>query len=190
MEEFFRLKTRLESLSKNEFITFIKSQDHRCIMHLLFHALSKQLLTITDTEEYRATVLMMKQMTSKIDNIIYSRDNNKTQHEEEEEEEEDIDININPTTSKINLNKLSSILVSHISGYLQFKDLISFEKVNRNTFIASRSPIIQNILNKDLFIKCIKYSNNNTNKYIYNLYRFRNIKSIEIDIRDGISPIF
>ena len=187
MEELIRFRTRIDLLSKQEFIAFISSQDHEYLINTFFNSYLYQFITMKNAPEFDRKLVNIQQMTANIDKIIHQRDKNQqTYPQNDDEDDDDMDLSKHPQSTK--LDQLALSLISHVSGYLQLTDLLSFELVSRNIFIGSRSPIIPQIMLYDQFVKCLEFSNNT--RRIYNWYRFKNIKSISLPLEHTFNQYY
>ena len=79
--------------------------------------------------------------------------------------------------SIVTFDLLPRVLLSHISSYLLFTDILLFEQLNVNTTLLRLQNTSQH-LDAGLFMKCLKFSNKN-NGCTYNWYRFRILNRVD-----------
>ena len=173
MEHLLKFKMRMSLLTTEEFNQLLTSFDKDYLINVLFKLLHQSFIPKSKCLSFKDNVSFINNTIQKIDKIIYSRENNHNEHDD------DLDIDIQTSNKVIKLDELSLPIISLISGFLQFKDMISFEKTNKTIFIGTRSPLSLQKLDEETFTKCIKYSHENS--CIYNWFRFRNIKSVTLD---------
>eukprot|EP01083_Nonionella_stella_P074677 202647_1 len=177
MEELIRFRSQIDLLSDQEFITFSKSFGRQFVCNLLFEYFLKQLINTKNYQQWQQDVLPhIRTKTCLIQKIIDSRDrhvhdkaasNNSLQEIPEKE------------PNQLDLDDLPTIMISHISSFLNLEDTLRFEKANRHAFIGTRSPISVHSLDAKPFTNCLSFSNENS--CLYNFYRFHCIQQLSID---------
>eukprot|EP01084_Bolivina_argentea_P275587 470032_1 len=81
-----------------------------------------------------------------------------------------------------NMDTLPNVLISSISSFLTFTDILNLEKCNRSIFIGTRSPISIQKIDSITIGRCIKYSDEYQRESNWN--RFKSITEISINIHD------
>lgn len=174
MENIRLLKKKLMLLTQKEFIDLLQLQEKKSIIHILISGLLRRFKNMNNILQYDDGLI--KDMIFNTKEIIYSRKQHVYWNENPGED-------IIDKKSIVTFDLLPRVLLSHISSYLLFTDILLFEQLNVNTFLASRLQNTSQHLDAGLFMKCLKFSNKN-NGCTYNWYRFRNLESLSINCRD------
>lgn len=167
-----RVKKRLGMLSKNEFIQFLQTEDTQCLINILFYGILEQYKRKKSLKQEQHISTLSNQMVEKIDKIILERAKTKNRN-----------INkkiVNIISYNRKLDNLSKQIISKIASHLEFSDRTMFEKVSTNIFIGVRSATVS-ILDHAVFSKCVKWSKDNKDNYLYHWFRFKKIKCMSIN---------
>eukprot|EP01084_Bolivina_argentea_P308414 533302_1 len=178
MEELIQFRSRIDLLTNDEFIVFIKSFPKHYFINMLFEYFKNQFQNSVTMHQWQNNILpRLDIIKNKVDDIIDSRSDS-----------DDIYIQNIQQQNSVALDDLPFVLISSISSYLTLKETLSFEKVNRCIFIGTRSPISMKTMAGKDFTKCVEYSN--INECLYNFYRFNSIKQLTINVNDMIDEFY
>lgn len=169
MEHLLNFKWRMKELSKEEFAKFIITYDHKVIIDLFYNLFFVAFIAMKNSRSFEDNIATMKDMITRADEIIQERNVPSAEHDGDK----DNDTNYHKV---IKVDELPLPLISSISGFLPFDDVLNFEKSNKRIFIGTRSPLSLQKLDVPASTDCMEYSADN--RCIYNWFRFRNIKEI------------
>eukprot|EP01084_Bolivina_argentea_P272047 463093_1 len=169
METLLQFKTRMDQLDQIEFIDLIKTCDMKELISCsLFQYFHNKLNSTKSLKEIQNTIIPQIQ---KINDNMFAII---TRREDECVTE----------SAALNLNELPAVMISSISSFLPFSDVLNLEKCNKSIFIGTRSSVSSYSLSSysSKLIEYVKITNN-----IFHWYRFKSggsIKEFQLEMDD------
>eukprot|EP01084_Bolivina_argentea_P124456 220530_1 len=170
MDQLIQLRAGIDSLSKEEFINFIQSNDKTLFAKALFQSFNYQLNQSTNIKQVNGIIQDVQKLNRDVSGIILAR-------EEKNENPKNSDSNI-----ETKLDTLPAVLIGNISSFLCFENILNFEKCSRLIFIGARSPNALYKLESKYFSKCLQVCNQYNTMYYWQ--RFQQIKELHLNISD------
>eukprot|EP01084_Bolivina_argentea_P277730 474272_1 len=203
LQDLIKLRSGIDSLSQDEFITFMISCGKKYFSIALFEYLKKQIDEIfakiqSKTEQARQSQNSWSYNKSDDKKIpLWSKLNIDNEKHEMTTMKQNIDtmnnsikdiilsreIIDNPNPSIPTLDNMVDIMISNIGSFLDFDSRCQLEICSRNIFISLRSHPSLHKINAYEFQQFIKYYQDNTNIH-WNT--FKELKEIIIDINDCV----
>eukprot|EP01083_Nonionella_stella_P150942 481629_1 len=170
MDQLIRYSQNAVDLDDKEFMKLTRDIGRDRLQNLMFNGLHNEL--------QRNLLTNLKEINEMISKIQESRIENAVEPEFDDDKDMKPDEN---QSQPIHLADLASVIISEISSYLQFTDVLHFEKCNRSIFIGSRSsttPI--HTLDDVNFMKLTKFCKHNqrTQAYVSGSRRFKSVSIV------------
>ena len=175
MEHLLRFRAGIHSMSSSELGTLDTKHLAPVIDNLFMHFTSK-LNSASSWMEVNTIIAKVRQLNCKINDIINARPHsnaaactgipNDGQREPGFKQVED----------------LPAVMISSVASFLQFEDLMAFERCSRRIFLGTRSPISLHGLDQTASRKLIQHVRQTQKPFHF--HRFRTLKQFELDVDD------
>ena len=179
MEHLLKFKTGIDSLNDKEMKKVINSLSRQYLTDLLFKYFHSQLKNGESFGHLNNMIIPeMQTFHNKISQQIQAR-------KCESKQGDDIDDDLEQEMEPIHFDEIPSVIISAISSFMEFDQLLNLEKCSKVIFIGTRSPISLKELPSKYTTKLIKYLKDDTVHHKYShFYRFRAIKKFTLNITD------
>ena len=179
MEHLLRFKTGIDSLNGREMKKVINSLSRQYLTFILFNHFHSKIINAESFGHLNNMIVPeIQAFNNKISKQIQARKSKPKQGD-------DIDDDLEQEMEPIHFDEIPPVIISNISSFMQFKDLLNLEKCSKVIFLGTRSPISLKELPSKYTTKLIEYLNDDPIHCKYShFYRFRTIKKFNLDIYD------
>eukprot|EP01083_Nonionella_stella_P073065 197308_1 len=171
MERIFQLSRLVDKLSNKEFMQWLNHYDKNVLSTLLVNGLFYELEHSQSLSQWNQdSAPKLRQMHENVGDIICKR--------KKDIAEEDV--------KPLNVDTLPNEMIAHISTFLKFSELLTFEKCNKSILIGIRSLNALDQMNTDISRKCVRSKSSANHQF----YRFKNVKHISFGSMFLLDSIF